>query len=275
MVWLHGKWSGSMSRRLHLPLRLIVTLLVLAAAGYGSMRAYVEYEAYRAKSMLAEASRVQVGDSESSVLPLVKRYGGFKWAARQLSPIEDWIDKDEYDYQKNRLSDYEYELGISSFGNVALAASRLTRTMRAVREGIPVRFRSVLGLRDWGTVVELSIRNNRVQSVSAMTLFQGRSGWLGHKWEVSEGMPRHDMRQQTFAVGAAFLTMGDGGGMMIENFFTPKASDEEIEAARKFNAGCLTSVRGCNGLCDVAPRALEYLEQKPDAAWNITPTKCH
>jgi len=129
-------------------------------------------------------------------------------------------------------------------------------------------------MRDWRTVVELSIRNNRVQSVSAMTLVEGRSGWLGHKWEVAEGMPRDDMRPQAYAIGVAFLTMGNGGGMMIENFFTPQASDEEIEAARKFNTGCLTSMRGCNGLCDIAPRPLEYLEQHPDAAWNIIPPKC-
>jgi hypothetical protein len=275
MIWPRGQWFGGKPHRRHLWLRLVVAVLVLAAAAYGSLQAYVEYEAYRAKSMLAEASRVQVGDTEASVLPLVERYGGFKWTPEQLSPREQWVDKVEYDYQENRRSDYRYELGISPFGTTTLRAGQFTQAMRAAREAVPAHLRSILGMRDWGTVVELSIRQNRVQSVSAMTLVQGHSGWLGHKWEVAEGMPRHDMRPQAYAIGAAFLTMGDGGGMMIENVFTPKASEEEAEAARKFNAGCLTSIRGCNGLCEVAPRPLEYLEHHPDAAWNIIPPKCH
>jgi hypothetical protein len=225
--------------------------------------------------MLAEASQVLVGNTEASVLPLVKRYGGYKWVPEQLPPKEQWIDKDEYDYQANLLSDYKYELGISPFGTTTLKAGRLTQAMRAARESVPAHLRSVLGMRDWGTVVELAIRNNRVQSVSAMALVEGRSEWLGHRWQVAEGMPRHDMRPQAYAIGAANLTMEDGGGMMIENFFTPRASEEEVESARQFNAGCLTSMRGCNGLCDVAPRSLEYLKQHPDVAWNIIPPKCH
>jgi hypothetical protein len=129
-------------------------------------------------------------------------------------------------------------------------------------------------MRDWGTVVELSIRSNRVMSVSEVTLVEGRSEWLGYKWEIAEGMPHHEMRPQGYAIGSAHLTMGGGGGEMIESFFTPKASDEETETARKFNAGCLTSIRGCSGLCDLAPRSLEYIEHHPDAAWNIIPQKC-
>lgn len=88
-------------------------------------------------------------------------------------------------------------------------------------------------------------------------------------------MPHRDMRARAYIIGAAILTMEDGGGTMIENIFTPEASEEEVEVARQFNAACLTSIKGCNGLCDVAPRALEYLEQHPDAVWNIIPPKCH
>lgn len=68
--------------------------------------------------------------------------------------------------------------------------------------------------------------------------------------------------------------MPGGGEMMIENYFTPKSSEEEARTARQFNAGCLTSIKGCDGLCDVAPRALEYVKRHPDAAWNIIPPKC-
>ena len=112
-----------------------------------------------------------------------------------------------------------------------------------------------------------------MQSVSAMTLVAGRSRWVGHRWQVAEGMPQHDMGPRAYFIGAAFLTMEDVW-MMIENVFTPNASEEEAEAARQFNTGCLTSIKGCNSFCDVAPRAIEYLERHPDAAWNIIPPKC-
>jgi hypothetical protein len=87
-------------------------------------------------------------------------------------------------------------------------------------------------------------------------------------------MPRFGMPARAYAIGAANLTMSQGSGTMIENYITPRASEEEAEAARQFNTKCLTSIKGCKGLCDVAPRALEYLNQHPEADWNIIPPKC-
>ena len=264
----------TMSHRRALGLRLVVVALLIVAAAWGSLWAYVGYETHRARSLLAEVSRVRIGDTEASVLPLVGRYGGYKWMTEPLSPREEWIDKDEYDYQKNRLSDYRYVLGISPFGTTTGKVTRLTQAMRVAREAVSSHLRALLGMRDWGTTVQLSIRNGRVRSVFAMALIEGRSEWLGLRWELADGMPRHDMRPLAYTIGEANLTMGDGFGAMIENVFTPKASEEEVTAARQFNAGCLTSIKGCNGLCDLAPRALEYLEQHPYAAWNIIPPKC-
>jgi hypothetical protein len=122
-----------MSRGCVLGLRLAIVALLIVAAVWGSLWAYVEYRVHRARLMLAEASRVRVGDTEASVLPLVRRYDGFKWTPEPLSPREQWIDKDEYDYQENRLSDYRYELEVSPFGTTGRRTSRLTQAMRAVR----------------------------------------------------------------------------------------------------------------------------------------------
>jgi len=263
-----------MSRRRCLLLRLMLALLAIGVVCYGLLWAYVGYEAHRAKSLVGEVSRVRVGDTEASVIALTNRYGGFKWTPEPLPPREQWVEKDEYDYQTEQQSDYKYELGISPFGtSVAVPTGRWTQTLRSARERVPVHLRPLLGLRDWGTTVDLSIRRGHVQSVSTMTLVQGCSQWLGYSWKLAERMPRSHMPSRAYAIGAAHLTMADGGGEMIQNFFTPGASQEEVEAARKFNAGCLTSLRGC-GFCDVAPGALEYLNQHPDAAWNIIPPKC-
>jgi hypothetical protein len=264
-----------MSRTRHLLLRLIVAVTALCAACCVSLWAYVEYEAQHAESMLADLSRVQIGDTEASVLPLAGRYAGFKWTPEPLSAKEQWIDKEEYDYQVTRQCDYKYELGVSPFWTTVGRVGRVAQAVRATRELVPTRLQPLLGLRDWGMVAELSIRSGRVQSVSVMTLFQGRSEWLGHKWELAEGMPRYDMPARAYAIGAAHLTMANGGGEMITNFLTPGASDEEVDDAHKFNSKCLTSIEGCHGLCDAAPRPLAYLKQHPDAVSNIIPPQCN
>jgi hypothetical protein len=263
-----------MSRWSILGLRLVLAALVVSVALWGSLWVYIGYEAHRAKLLLAEISQIHVGDAEASILPLVQRYDGFKWAAEPLSPTEDWIDKDEHDYQQNRVSDYRYALQISPFGLSSVHPSRWVQAMRKVRSAVPERLRPMLGMRDWTAAVDFSVRDGRVQSLSALTIFAGRSKWLGQSWELSEGMPRHDMPQRAYAIGAANLTMAVGGGAIIENYLTPEASEKEAEAARQFNTGCLTSINGCNGFCELAPRALEYLKQHPDVAWGIIPPKC-
>jgi hypothetical protein len=262
------------SRWLNLGLRVALAALVLCVALWGSLWLYIGYEAHRARLLLAEVSQIHVGDAEASVLPLVQQYDGFKWATEPLPPREEWIDNDEYDYQQNRVSDYRYALQISPFGTSSFHTSRLVQAMRKMRSAVPDRLRPMLGMRDWIAGVDLSVRDGRVQSVSALTIFAGRSEWLGQSWELSEGMPRHDMPQRAYAIGAANLTMAVGGGAIIENYLTPEASEKEAEAARQFNTGCLTSINGCNGFCEVAPHALEYLRQHPDAAGNIIPPKC-
>lgn len=263
-----------MSRKHRLFWTSIGGVIILGAVSYGSLWAYAEYEAHRAISMLTELALVKIGDTEASILPLTTRYGGIKWTPEPLSPKKDWIDKEEYDYEVTRQSDYKYELGVSPFGITVARSSRLAEALRAAREIIPGRVQPLLGLRDWGITAELSIRGGHVYAVSAMTLFEGHCEWLGHKWELAKDMPRFGMPARAYAIGAAHLTIAPSGGEMITNFFTPRASDEEAATAHAFNSKCLTSVRGCDGLCEAAPRPLAYLRQRPDAVWNIIPPQC-
>lgn len=256
-----------------LALRFVLVALAIVAAFWGSLRAYAQYNTHRAKSLLAEASGVHIGDSEESVIALTRRYNGFKWTPEPLPPREQWIDKDEYDYEINFQCDYRYELGISPFGSsIASPSGRWTQILRAAREHVPGRLRPLLGLRDWGTTVEIAMRSGLVQSVSAMTLMEGRSQWIGHSWELAGRMPRSHMPVGAYAIGAAHLTNAEGGGEIIQNFFTPAASLQEMKAALTFNGRCLTSLRGC-ALCDVS-YSLKYLEDHPEAAWNIIAPKC-
>ncbi|MBI3477002.1 MAG: hypothetical protein HY010_14820 [Acidobacteria bacterium] len=259
-------------------LRLIIVTFLILAAIWGSLCAYAAHEVHRATSMLAEASRVGVGDTEASVLPLIKRYDGYKWTPDPLPPREQSTDLREYDYRRNHVSDYQYDFEISPFGLLTTDGhgkrDRVTRAVRTVTNAIPKRLRAIIGLRDWGATVDLAIRGGRVQSVSGEVLVEGRSEWLGHEWRLVEAMPHSELQPKAFVIGSAILEMENGGGMLIQNIFTPDASVEEVRASRKFNAACLSSVRGCEGFCDLAPRAVEYLKQHPDAGWGIIPPKC-
>lgn len=257
--------------------RLAIAIVASAIVLVVSVRCYVEYEVHRAKAMLTEASRVQVGDAEATVLPLVNQYGGFKWTPDQLGRKEDWIDKDEYEYQKNLVSEYRYALAVSPFGlipsDLHWSQNRIYETFRAVMSSTSVPVRGVLSMRDWGAEVDVAIRGGRVQLVSGMVVVEGRSRWMGHRWQFADAMPEHRLHAKDFVVMSSHLEMATNNGDMTENYFTQRASDEEMQMSRKFNSACLTNLRGCYGFCDFVPRTLEYLKRHPDTAVNfISPT---
>lgn len=263
---------------LHFVSRLVVAVLATIVVALVSVRVYVEYEIHRATTILAEASRVQIGDPEVAILPLVKQYNGFKWAPDSLGARKDWTDKDDYDYQKELASDYRYDLEVSPFGLIPSdligGQHGITQTVRAAINHTPVHLRAALGMRDWGTDVSLTIKGSQVQSVSALVLVEGRPRWLGLEWKLVNAMPERRMREKAFIVESGSLEMANNGGSLTQIIFTPRASDEEVEVSRKFNAACITSLGGCDGFCDFVPRTLNYLEQHPDAAGSFIPPKC-
>jgi hypothetical protein len=167
----------AMSRKGLLALRMMSLTLLIIATVWVAMWLYAAYQVNCARLMIAEASLVQIGDSEISVLPLVRRYGGFTWTPEPLAPKDNWIDKDEYDYQQNRVSDYDHVLEVSPFGTTNLRTiRRLTKVLQQIRAAVPVRLRPLLGMRDWGVTIDLEIRGDRVQSVSTTTVAEGKSG---------------------------------------------------------------------------------------------------
>lgn len=273
-----------MTRRIRrLALRFAIAALGLVALLYGLTRAYVEYEAHRATSMLAEAGRVQIGDSEASVLPFVRRYGGFKWILQTRAGLgrkEDWVDQWEYEHELRSLSDYAYFVEVDPWGFPTVAGvkgnyqGRFDDALRAAMRAIPADVRPLLGMRDWVAGVQFSIRGGRVSSVAATVIVEGRSGWLGHQWTLANEMPHQDLQARSYAVGSAFMNMSNGGGEALENMLTPRASEEEIQAAHTANTACLTSVHGCDGFCDLSLPAVHYLNRHPDAAPNLIPPKC-
>ena len=255
-------------------LRVAIFALLLALLTSILLIAYTHYEVHRATTLLSEVSRLQVGDREESVLAIVNEYGGIKWTPDPLPPKEQWVEPEEYEYQKQLVSDYNYEITVTPFETMSRLPPKL-QSLYDLLYSIPPNRRAVFGLRDWSTTVVLSIRERQLRRVSAMTRVEGRCTWLGHKWELTDLMPHADMPHRPYLIGTAHMTILPNGGNAITNFFTPAASQEEKEIARSFNSACLTRWSGCNGLCEIAPRAVEYLKKNPEATWNIIPPKCH
>src|SRR5579884_2888076 len=122
-----------MSRAYSFALRIVVTGFLVGAALFSLLWAYVEYERTRAMLLITAASAVRIGDTEASILPLVWRYRAWKEIPEPLPPREQWIDKNEYDYQRDRQSDYQYTVGVSPFGTTIARTTRLIGAMRHVR----------------------------------------------------------------------------------------------------------------------------------------------
>lgn len=259
----------SRSRKIFRGVMIAPVCFVLAA--YGVILAYATYANHRATLMLSDAARIRIGDSESAVQPIVQRYKGVKWTPDPLPRREDWIDKDEYEYQQKLKSDYNYGMGVSAFeageltGNISSILDRAGNSMSPT-------WRRRLGIRIWSSDLQISIRDRRVCSVSVRTLVEGRDRWLGHQWSLSELMPRSRMKDRPYLIGAAHLTIFAGGlfgGSAVTNFLTPTASDQEQHVARDFNRTCITGFKACDDLEELAPLTFAYLSQHPDAAWNI------
>lgn len=102
-------------RLLRLALKLAISVFVVVLLLCCSLQIYTAHMVHRAFALLDEASRIQVGSTEDSVLPLVAHYGGVKRIAEPPPPIDDCPDRDVCAYQNAHIPDYTYEFGLSPF----------------------------------------------------------------------------------------------------------------------------------------------------------------
>jgi hypothetical protein len=130
---------------------------------YGCARGFLFYDARRAATMLDELGRVRIGDRDSSVQPLLHRYGGYKWTPRN--------EEDEFGYV--------VEVNPWRFANLTGHTRRFGDTIRRMADLLPENFRRSIGLRTWLVSGELSMQNGHVRVVSAEVIVEGRHEWLG------------------------------------------------------------------------------------------------
>ena len=232
--------------------------------------------------MLADASHVRIGDSESSVLALVRQYQGIKWAPPEstrttMSSREDWVDKSEYERALRTYPDYVYSISVNPWGFPTTApesgpGQTLDRLLRFAMNVVPANVRAPLGLRDWVSGVNISIRDGRVSKVLGDVLVEGRTRWLNHQWSLVSEMRREPMQSQNYATEPINILMRTDRSRGLGNILTPQASEQETEAAHLWNTACLTSLRSCADRCELSPAAFRYMKNHPEVSQGWEPT---
>lgn len=264
--------------------RVIIALAIVAAALCAISWIYTAFKASRARSLLAEASRVRIGESEAAVLTLVRRYGGVKWkpsgsTRTTISPRENWFDKSAYERALRAYPDYTYSISVNPWEFPAIAPEsdsrrRLNAVLRSAFDVLPASVRTPLGLRDWVSEIVISIRDGRVSKVLGMVMVEGRSRWLNHEWSLVNEMPREPMQARTYMTEPMNILMRTGRSRGLGNTLTPQASEQETEAAHSWNTACLTSLRSCKDRCELSPAAFQYMTNHPDVSHGIWEPTC-
>jgi hypothetical protein len=123
-----------------------------------------------------------------------------------------------------------------------------------------------LGLRFWHLYAYSSVRDNRIQSISAQILVTGKDETLGAKWTIAPEVSKDYLtdesagdQKRTLIHWFHITSLPSGQGLMVDT--TPASNGQEM-AARKINRACLFSFRGCLGLCEFVPGAFQILRNR-------------
>ena len=260
---LHG-------RLFRFALGLIAVGFVLIVVLYCGLRLNTAYATRRAIRMLGEAASLQIGAPESSILPLVSRYGAVKWNPYSPIPISDCADKAECEFQNANLPDYAYEIDFSPFNLVDLASDQKTGLLHHALAAMMYRtsssWRDPVSLRDWIVYAQVNIRAGHVKSVDSGLFVEGRTGWLGDTWYLLAEKSDFFNQSKAYSVEGSALTFpGPSVGGVIHNL-TSDSTAEQLQIAHSFNAGCLTGLVPCSRLCDLMPRVFQYITQHPEVS---------
>jgi hypothetical protein len=230
---------------------------------YGLAQAYLAYEITRAGQMLKELEAVKLGDNEASVLPILRKYDGFRRAP------EEWAKFDK--------ADYENLVEIGPSGVYAVADRTNTcmfyRVTRAVLSSLNSRLRRAVGLRRWNVWGRIGFKNNRVIVVVGGVTVEGSNEWLDGNWILVETIPESEIERFVTSPGITwphmnryllgwyrqrFFPIVDGGGEGSLAWITPSATEDEKRSAHGFMLQCLSSRSSCRTVCDLVPAAAEY-----------------
>jgi hypothetical protein len=249
-----------MRRRLAVVARLLAVVVGVLFVSFVTARWLLAYQIRRGSQMLEKVQSVNVGDTEDSIRPLLKRYGGYRW-----------------DVQLGALEDFNYVLEINPWRFPTLSNYKSAGREHPIAVGMNPRLRRAIGFRQWLVTSEIAVKKHQVVAVQADVLVEGKFMWLGASWRLSE-RPREFERDPTadyvqwpvppnlHFVSPAFLKMGTGGGTSWDFWVKPSSPVVQRQVANSWDFGCLNSFRGCDHLCDLLPKAAQFFNEHTELA---------
>jgi len=243
------------------------------------LRVYSVRLSHRTATLLDEASRIQIGAPESSVLPLVSRFHAVRYPIYDHSYVcadsstsngssitmQSCPSQADIEYQKVHQNDYAYRMQISPFD-----LFNRERPLRGARlylgyfiSRTPILLRNLISMRDSLTIVSVRINDGRVMQVHAQISVEGSSDWIGHGWTLTEAPLDPDHPALSYrAQGDTLLLITRVWRTMHE--ITPAATPEQIQAARSINMHCLSNVLPCHSVRSLSPFSYAYQIKHPN-----------
>jgi hypothetical protein len=125
------------------------------------------------------------------------------------------------------------------------------------------------GIRDWQLVVTCTSQGQKIHGIDVRFYVVGQYETLGAQWSLAPEIPESWQRhrgdklspedQRTFLHWYHITSMPSGEGFSVD---TTQDSTEREMMARRINRACMTSVRGCDGLCELLPDAVPLLNER-------------
>ena len=229
--------SGKISPR-RVALRVVVFLTLQPVLLYLVLFAMEAYSAHQASVALTQLENLRLGDPASS-----------------------------YD---RTVSAFKTEAGVYVLNAGAFRLERLWDWMWTSgpdRAEKLYYFASRAGLRWWRLTTSAAAENGKLTRVSAGFMVVGHYEMLGTGWNLEAshdlslgtGRTPTDADRRTFLHWTAITSMPSGEGLIIE--VTPESASTEL-AARHINRKCLLTMHGCDGLCELLPRAAKVLRER-------------
>ena len=244
---------------------LTATLAAIVVICYGAALAYLAYESRRASSLLQDLSSVKLGDNEASVVPLTQKYGRYPYVPPSV-PREV--------FHGSELGfDFLYGFGFDPLcmNRNNSHWTRFDSLIYMASTRIAPSLRRAMGLRRWIVGGQIGFKQGRVMGVNYIVLVEGTHEWLQGNWFLVPTIPAGDIdhyvwdaqvdwpQKNRYLIGEHFLLHGyEARGTGLETWITPSATPDEKRSARQFMLQCLTSLSGCQSVCDLVPAGVGY-----------------
>jgi hypothetical protein len=245
-IWPDETWFGLTRRGRRILLRSLGWTTVFVLLCYGGLRSYILFESNRCSQLVETLSGVRIGDSERSLQAVTGRFPAKK------------------DWDPGNPPGKTYLFRFSPWWQIHNLGHPFDWATLAFMRHFPRPVRRNIGLRDFTVLGIIYVQDGRARAVSADVTVEGRDWWLEAEWVLRRELPEYlaetqGQQKKQFHFQWVHLHMGDELGEGVRALVTPEAREVDIAAARNINMNCLSSLRGCAGLREIAPDAARRL----------------